>query len=161
MYRVINEKGLFFLTRLIINMSETIGKERMLDVIKNDPQSLIDILSDDHFSESNVESVNFSKKLTTEDLEKLKLTKLQKIILETVLNNKNSVTLNEIELSLKERGIDVNSGSMIGGSLAGITKKCESSKITNIYKAVHGDSTITYSIIPEVKKTLKSFLESH
>lgn len=142
-------------------MSETIGKERMLDVVKNDPQSLIDILSEDHFSDSNVETVNFSKKLSIEDLEKLKLTKLQKIILETVLNNKNSVTLNEIEQTLKERGIDVNSGSMIGGSLAGITKKCESSKIMNIYKAVHGENTITYSILPEVKKTLKNFLEAH
>jgi hypothetical protein len=161
MSRVINEKGLFFITRLILNMSETIGKDRVMDIIKNDPQSLIDLLAEDHFSESNVENVNFSKKLSLEDLERLKLTKLQKMILETVLNNQNSVTLNEIEDALKNRGIDVNSGSMIGGSLAGITKKCESSRISNIYKAVHGESTITYSIIPEVKKTLKNFLESH
>jgi hypothetical protein len=159
MSKVINEKGLFFITRILLSMSETIGKDRVIDIVKNDPQSLIDLLSEDHFTESNIENVNFSKKLSIEDLEKLKLTKLQKMILETVLNNHNSVTLHEIENALKNKGIDVNSGSMIGGSLAGITKKCESSKIMNIYKAVHGDNTITYSITPEVKKTLKNFLE--
>lgn len=159
MSRIINEKGLLFLTRVVLNLSENLGTNKAVEVIKSDPKLYIDLLSEDHFQEvGEKENIQIKKDWSVSDLEELKLTKLQSVILKTILTNKNSLTLDQLEKKLRRKKIEVRSGSMIGGSLAGISKKCESNKMPSIYKSVHGSEGITYSIIPEAEETLKSFL---
>ena len=95
MSKVINEKGLLFLARLVLNLADSIGKEKAIQVIKNDPNLYIDLLADEH-TEDTEKQVPFSKKKwSKEDLEKLRLTELQTSILETILSNKNSVSLTD------------------------------------------------------------------
>ena len=155
----LNEKGLLFLSRVILNLAETVGKEKAIEVIQKDPGLYIDLLSEDHFQDNYSVPLNLiRKKWSLEDIEKLKLTKLQTAILETIIANKNEATLELLEKELFNQGIEVSNGSMIGGSLAGISKKCESAKLPQIYKSVHGSDGITYSIIPEAKKIIQNFL---
>lgn len=92
-------------------------------------------------------------------IKEVNLTFYQKIILKEILEKENHITLNELEQKLKEKNIDVTTGSVIGGSLAGISKKCERENLPRLYDIINNsNSEKEYTIIPQVKDFLTEYL---
>lgn len=166
MARLIKDQGVVALAKIILNLAEQAGSEAALRIIESSPNVFVDLLSNKNLISEKLTDMavpkkiisQWSKETAEENIEKLKLTKYQSIILFSILNHKNSATLEDLIKEFESRQIEVGTGSVIGGSLAGISKKCVTCGIPKVFKTVKGkDNTDIYSIVPVDENTLKVF----
>jgi hypothetical protein len=131
-YSVIEVRGLEAFATLIITLYESLGSvSKVKSFINNNPETLKDVLfqgSKEIKLTSDSKDFPWDKKI----IKKLDLTDYQVLILNTILNKKNVATLSQLEIEFKNKQIDISTGSVIGGSLAGITKKCHREKVPNL-----------------------------
>jgi len=175
MARLIKDNGVVALAKIILNLAEQTGYDSALKIIESSPGVFVDLLSNKNLLSEKLESAGIPKRIITkwtkknveENIEKLKLTPYQALILFSILKHKNSATLTDLISEFEKREISVGTGSMIGGSLAGISKKCASYGIPKIFKTIKGKKNQDiYSVIPAnkdtidvFKKCLKQFIE--
>jgi len=96
-----------------------------------------------------------------EYLTKLNLSDFQLEILEAILSSKNPVSLIYIKDFFKRKKNYIKSGSSIGGSLAGITKKCRNYVIPLVVLKVEDDGgKEVYSISPNLTSNLEKFIKN-
>ena len=166
MARLIKDQGVIALAKIVLNLAEQTGYENALKIIESSPSVFVDLLSNKNLISDKLESIGVPKKIimawtkenTEENIEKLKLTQYQALILFSILKHKNSATLPDLVNEFETRSITVGTGSMIGGSLAGISKKCTSYGIPKVFKTIKGkDNQDIYSLIPSEEATLKVF----
>jgi len=166
MARLIKDKGVVALAKIILNLAEQTGYDSALKIIESSPSVFIDLLSNKNLLSEKLENAGVPKRVITkwnsktveENIEKLKLTPYQALILFSILKHKNSATLSNLIKEFEKREISVGTGSMIGGSLAGISKKCVSYGIPKVFKTIKGkDNQDIYSIVPSEESTLKVF----
>lgn len=161
---IVNQEGIKFLAKSVLSLAEQFGLQNALKIVETQPDLFIELLEENHIqskgnSKSNlISSVRWTAENAEHYIKNLKLTNCQSLILKTIINNNNCATLDELQESLKKSGMVVNTGSMIGGSLAGITKKCESYNIPTIYTTDHSNDQIRYQIVPEAKDLIPKFL---
>lgn len=164
--RLIKDQGVVALARIILKLAEQTGSEAALQIIESSPGVFIDLISNKNLISERLQELGVPKKITIqwnkdnteENIEKLKLTKYQSIILFSILKYKNSATLEDLIKEFENRQIEVGTGSVIGGSLAGISKKCVSCGILKVFKTVKGkDNDDIYSIVSVDENTLKVF----
>lgn len=94
-----------------------------------------------------------------EYLNKLKLSDFQLEILKAVLSSKKPVSLHHIKDFLKEKKISASNGSQIGGSLAGITKKCLSYSIPLVVLKIEDHlGKDAYTLSPKLATNLEKFI---
>ena len=166
MARLIKDKGVVALAKIILNLADTAGSSNALKIVESTPSVFIDLLSNKNLISDRLEDLGVPKKTlqkwsknnVEENIEKLKLTPYQALILFSILKHKNTATLQNLIDEFEKRKINVGTGSMIGGSLAGISKKCTSYGIPKVFKTVKGkDNLDIYSIVPGEENTLKVF----
>ena len=164
--RLIKDQGVVALARIILNLADQAGSEAAMKIIESSPNVFIDLLSNKNLISEKLSDMGVPKRIISqwnkdnaeENIEKLKLTKYQSIILFSILKNKNSATLEDLIKEFEDRNIEVGTGSVIGGSLAGISKKCVSCGIPKVFKTVKGkDNNDIYSIVPIDENVLKVF----
>jgi hypothetical protein len=162
MVKEINENGILFIAKTILGLAETVGIIKARKIIENQPNLLIELLGEEDVlnTQHHSEQINpWNKRNTKKYLQRLKLTKYQTLILKTILEQDNKATLTDLEKAFEDKGFTVKNGSMIGGSLAGITKKCESYLIPPIYESQHlQDGEISYSVVKGAKSILPELL---
>jgi len=161
---IINQKGIVFLAKLIIRLYKSLGEEDTLKTIENDYELFSGLLSPNHL-EDTISNNKFETKEAVLDplkipdiVKKLKFTKLQTILLKTIINNNNKIALTEIEREFSKRGFDVSTGSVVGGSVAGISKKCSKHHIPMLVDAVKQNGDIYYSLNPNVADDIGNYL---
>lgn len=163
---MIKDKGVVALARVILNLAEQTGSKAALNIVENSPRVFIDLLSNKNLISEKLESIGVPNEIvstwteenTEENIENLKLTSYQALILFSILKYKNSATLLDLISEFEKRKITVGTGSMIGGSLAGLSKKCVSYKIPKFVKTIKGkENTDIYSIVAPNAPTLKVF----
>jgi len=166
MSRLIKDQGIVALAKIILNLAETAGSANALKIVESSPGVFIDLLSNKNLISEKLENLGVPQKVLTQwtrnnvekNIEKLKLTPYQALILFSILKHKNSATLENLIEEFEKREINVGTGSMIGGSLAGISKKCVSYGIPKVFKTIKGkDNNDIYSIVPAEESTLKIF----
>ena len=166
MARLIKDKGVVALARIILNLAEKTGCKNALKIIESSPSVFVDLLSNKNLISESLSNIGVPSKVIAkwtkdnaeENIEKLKLTPYQALILFAILKNKNSATLEDLIKEFGKRNIEVGTGSMIGGSLAGISKKCASYGIPKVFKTFKGKGNQDlYSIVPAEETTLKVF----
>jgi len=166
MARLIKDKGVIALAKIVLNLAEQTGYENALKIVESSPSVFVDLLSNKNLISEKLSEIGIPKKVIAkwtkdnaeENIEKLKLTAYQALILFSILKYKNSATLEDLIKEFEKREITVGTGSMIGGSLAGISKKCVSHGIPKVFKTIRGkDNQDIYAIIPEEESTLKVF----
>lgn len=166
MSRIIKDQGVVALAKIILKLAEQTGSEAALKIIESSPEVFINLLSSKNYISDNLTDLGVPKKVISqwnkenaeENIEKLKLTKYQSIILFSMLKHKNAATLADLIKEFENRNIEVGTGSVIGGSLAGISKKCVSCGIPKVFKTVKGkDNLDTYSIVTVDENTVKVF----
>jgi len=158
-------EGVGYLTAMIISYAQQHGTEEALTRITEGPSIFLDLVKlnlEKNLSEE-VKKSQLSKVLdawstlnTEEYIEKLKLTRIQAITLHTIYKNKNQASLADIKKVLKRQGYQTaKNGSMVGGSIAGLSKKCEAYGIPKLIKTTKGpNSQDIYSFITKSKKVL-------
>jgi len=166
MSRLIKDQGVVALAKIILNLAETAGSANALKIVESSPGVFIDLLSNKNLISEKLENLGVPQKIISEwsrnnvekNIEKLKLTPYQALILFSIIKYNNSATLDNLISEFEKRDINVGTGSMIGGSLAGISKKCVAYGIPKVFKTVKGkDRTDIYSIVPSEVDTLKVF----
>jgi len=164
MARLIKDKGVIALAKVILNLAEQTGYKYALDTIESSPSVFVDLLLNknlisEKLSENKTSKktiANWFKQNVVSNIEKLKLTPYQALILFSILKYKNSATLSDLIGEFEKRKIKVKTGSMIGGSLAGISKKCVSYGISEVFKTIKGkNNQDIYVIIPTAESTLQ------
>lgn len=168
---LLKETGIIPLLKLITSFEKIMGKKKVKELLKTSPQTLLELLdtnliylNEDEASGKLKKETPWSKEKFEEYFNKLNFTRYQTIILKMLLKRNSPVTLKELEKEFKENGIKVNTGSMIGGSLAGITKKCKAyaiptlilSKKTNVGEYKYS-VTLNKILIPKLKEHLKQY----
>lgn len=166
MARLIKDKGVIALAKIVLNLAEQTGYENALKIIESSPSVFVDLLSNKNLISEKLADIGVSKRIIStwtkenveENIERLKLTPYQALILFAILKYKNSATLSDLIKEFEKRKIEVGTGSMIGGSLAGISKKCVSYGIPKVFKTIRGkDNTDIYTMVPAEEATLKLF----
>ena len=168
MARLIKDKGVIALAKIVLNLAEQTGSENALKIIESSPSIFVDLLSNKNLISEKLAEIGVPKKIISswteenveENIEKLKLTQYQALILFSILKYKNAATLKDLIKEFKKHKIKVGTGSMIGGSLAGISKKCVSYGIPKVFKTVRGkDNLDVYTMVPLEETTLELFRE--
>ena len=168
MSRLIKDNGIIALAKMIVNLTEQVGGVATIEIVKGSPKTFIDLLANKNLVSEKLEDVGvpkgfisiWSKKNTGDNIEKLKLSEYQAVLLSAIIKNNNSATLDELKKEFKKRKINVGTGSMIGGSLAGITKKCTAYGIPKVFRTTKGkDNQDIYSLIPTEKDILSIIKE--
>jgi len=164
--RLIKDNGIIALAKLILNLADQTGKENTLKIIENSPGVFIDLLSNKKLISEKLEDIDLSKRIIPtwtkdnidENIEKLKLTSYQALILFSIIKYKNSATLSNLIEEFEKNKISVGTGSVIGGSLGGISKKCTAYGVPKIFKIIKGkDNQDIYSIVFSDSAFLKIF----
>jgi len=159
-----------FLTSMIINYANQHGLEEALSRITDAPDLFLDVvrLKLERKSPKTSQLNRLEKVLSVwgannaaEYVEKLKLTQYQALTIYTIHKQKNKASLDDIKKAFKKQGIDADNGSMVGGSLAGLSKKCEAYGIPALIKSVRGsNSQDVYSFVPMNKKAMDLIIDS-
>jgi len=93
-------------------------------------------------------------------LKQLNLSEFQKDILRALVSSGKPVSLNYIKSYFENNNNYIENGSRIGGSLAGLTKKCQNHMIPLIvHKNLNKNKDIVYKISPTLLPYLKEFLK--
>ena len=171
MSKLLRESGLVSLLKLVFTFEDNVTRKKLIAMAENDPSLILGFL-DKHIVEMDIKEIDeraISTKLldkewleekTKDYLDRLKLTRYQVLILKAILKHENKASLEEIEAELKGSGIEITTGSAIGGSIAGITKKCNAYKIPTIFKSKHYNSgDIKYFVVDSAKKGIETYLE--
>ena len=174
MARIIKEEGVVALAKIILNLSEKEGRKNTLKIVESSPSVFLDLIASKNLSSHNIKGTGLTDSVITkwsannveENIEKLKLTPYQALILFSILKYNNKATLSNLISEFEKRDIEVGTGSMIGGSLAGISKKCSAYHIPKVFKTIKGkDNLDIYSVLSEkpaltiFKKCLKQFID--
>ena len=172
---LLNEKGIIPLLKMISSFEKIMGKKKVLELLENSPRTILELLEpscicvderdivNGKLIQKNRESLKWAEDNFENYINKLKLTNFQTIILKALLACK-TLTLEELEKEFKVKGIDITTGSMIGGSLAGITKKCETYDIPDLIlsrKTNVGAYRYTLTLDKNLKSKLESFLNKN
>ncbi len=164
--RLIKDEGVVALARIILNLAEQTGSEAALKIIESSPGVFVDLLANKNLISERLQDLGVPKKIiakwtkenTEENIEKLKLTQYQALILFSILKYKNSATLEDLKKEFENRKIEIDTGSVIGGSLAGISKKCDAYGIPKVFKITKGkDNKDIYSLVASDEATTSIF----
>jgi len=159
-----------FLTSMIISYANQHGLDEALARITDAPDLFLDVVRLNLEKKSpRTANLNQLKKVLSvwsaanaeEYIEKLKLTQYQALTIYTIHKQSNKASLDDIKKAFKKQGIAADNGSMVGGSLAGLSKKCDAYGIPKLIKSVKGsNSQDMYSFIPKNKRTVDLIIES-
>lgn len=174
--RLVTEKGLQQIVNLVYKFKDVLPETEFKRVLYFDISFFFNLLTDNETNFCYTESLpgtkvlkpikNWSETNYVTYLDSLALTKIQETILRGI-SSKDNITLPNLEKFLQKKGITVKSGSMIGGSLAGVTKKCEAYRVPQLFlinKVMLSDNSrneTCYSIVPAAKEYLIKYLKSH
>ena len=172
MNKLIKEEGLASLVKIIFVFEKNFGKKKLLDIIANNPSNLLELIDEQYILDKNSKEVlkfktdvkeafpiKWSKVNAKKHLDRYKLTHTQRVIMGIMLNSKNKASLDNLKEGCKKKGIDVGTGSVIGGSLAGLSKKSVSYGIPEIYETFQDkDGFEKYGITPEALDFVESYL---
>lgn len=149
--------GMSAIANLVLAMDKKFGKKKTLEMIDENPNVFEELLSKENSKKALTELLNnLDSKNIQVFLEKLKLTSFQEAILEFIVKNNNTISLDSLEKEFLAIGTNIGTGSVIGGSIAGISKKCARLKIPLIIKITNGGKgKYTYSLLPDVFKHLR------
>lgn len=154
-----NDGGVSAFVKLVLAMNKKMGKKKTMELVEENPNVFKELIysQSDSDRKTVIDAVKaWESKNIEEILLRLRLTSYQNLILEFIFKNKNEITLDNLEKEFSNIGMDISTGSVIGGSIAGISKKCERLRIPVIIKIVKsGKGKYIYSLVPEVYEHLK------
>ena len=173
---LLKETGIVPLLKLIKSFEKVMGKRKARELLETSPQTLLELLEpscicidernvvNGKISLKNRENLKWSEDNFDQYLNKLKLTSFQTIILKSLVQSNKPTTLKGLEDDFKVKGIDITTGSMIGGSLAGITKKCKAYDVPELIlsrKTNVGEYKYTLVLEKDLREKLKETLSKN
>jgi hypothetical protein len=139
--RLLTEKGFFKLLALIYKFKTQFPEQDFKKILTSDTNFFFNLLSDNDTYFCYTNTLPKTKENVIEDwaednytiyFKKLALTQMQILLLKGILSG-DTITLFDLEKFLQKNRIKVKTGSMVGGSLAGISKKCTAYKIPQLF----------------------------
>lgn len=174
--RLVTEKGLQQIVTLVYKFKDVLPETDFQRVMYSDISFFFNLLADNENNFCYTESLpgikiespikNWSEKNYVSYLDSLALTSIQEAILSGIAS-KDNISLSNLEKYLQKKGLTVKSGSMVGGSLAGITKKCEAYRIPQLFiikrviSSNNSKNETCYAIVPSAKEYLAKYLKTH
>jgi len=170
---LLKENGVPALLKLIEAFKKNIGKIKTGKLLKDNPKMFFELLNSDCVIDTGTKEtvkgkgkpksvqslLNWDDTNYNENYRGLKLTKCQKIILLSILKSNKSPTLDQLKESVEKKGIKIDNGSIIGGSIAGITKKCRAYNIPEIFQNNPGDYKYSLNLSNNLKDKIKTILQ--
>lgn len=167
MGKLLKQEGLASLVKLIFAFEKQLGKKKVMEMAKSNPGFLLELVDDTAVIDKGKKDISskgeivgkWTKADAKSHLSSYKLSNVQRALLEVMISSDNKATLSELEKGCKDKGIKVNTGSVIGGSLAGLSKKSASYGLPEIYEASQGKSgEKEYNIVPEALEFVEEYL---
>lgn len=137
------KKDVLELSRIIRELNKKIGKKKTVEVIFKELFCIDETTTDLQKS--------WELNQIQEVFDCLRPTKYQSAILKFIYKNNNAISISNLEAEFAKEGINIATGSVIGGSIAGISKKCKKLKIPNIIKIRKVQGEYNYSLIPKIR----------
>ena len=165
-----NNASLLKLVILLVALKDSYGPEWVFQTAETNPTFFRGLFTPEELAIlkilGNLETSLNKKDLTWTDsnaaafVGKLNISKMQAILIQTMgrKNDNKGVTLEELEKEFKSKGIEIHTGSMIGGSLAGITKKCNSYELPQVFRNFKDDKDVTRYCLKEDAKIILKYL---
>ncbi len=170
-YKVLKLEGLYTLIEVYRKLSNEFGEEKLLTIVKNNPQFLFDILGDKYVVdlEQHIENLKielpkrkvivWTEENTVSLIKDLDFTPLQANIL-MAIHDKKEVNIDYLIDKCRKlfpdssRKKDRKEGSVIGGALAGLKRKCMSKNIVVPYESIKNEDGILYYTLREDTKDI-------
>jgi len=182
MNRVLKLEGIYPLLQVYQKLESHLGKDKLLEMAKNDPNFFFDFLPNNEKFVVNLDSYlenfktqnvviekkirNWTEKTASSLIEELALTALQKNILINIFEKKGNAIIDFLIEKNRHLFPDIKrkkgrkEGSVIGGALAGLSRKCSSKDIVCPYASEKDNKeTIRYFIVEEAEVMIKILKE--